>query len=155
MRFLGLALNRGKMDSNRPHPPFRIAISLCRGLSSLGVVVFFYALSACTLLPNQDVLIAIRQDDVPMLRDPRDPDPLDTGIPTLDELNRQWDVSAMTPVYPDIDPNDIAALDHGLAGVFKLAVPPLTDIDELLAAYEADTHIEYAEYNEPASILDP
>lgn len=106
-------------------------------------------------MPEREVLIAIRPADIPLLRDPRNPDPLNTGIPTLDELNRRWDVVAMTPVYPDIDPADATAAEHGLAGVFKLEVPPLTDIDTLLTAYEADAHIAYAEYNEPASIPNP
>lgn len=110
-------------------------------------------LAACGLLPGREVLIAVHPADIPLLRDPGNPNPFDTGIPALDELNRQWDVEAMTPVYPDIDPTDPAAIDHGLAGVFKLVVPRLTDIDALLAAYEADAHIAYAEFNEPVTFF--
>mgnify|MGYP000193816424 FL=1 len=133
---------------------FSIANLMCRcRLAGLCLaLVCLFQLSACSLLPNREVLMALHTADVALLHDPNNVDPLDTGIPSLDELNQHWNVDAMVPVYPDVDVTDELALEHGLVGTFKLVVPPLTDIEELIAAYEADPHVEYAEYNEPVSI---
>jgi hypothetical protein len=110
--------------------------------------------SGCSLFSNREVLIGIRSDDVPLLQEPSNPDPLNTGIPSLDELNRKWGIEEMIPVYPDISSDDAIAGQYGLAGVFKLILPPFTDQDEFVKDYEADPHVEYAEYNEPATAFD-
>ena len=60
----------------------------------------------------------------------------------------------MLPLYPDVSPDDEIAIQNGLAGVFKLVLPPFTDVDQLIEEYEADAHVAYAEYNEPATAFE-
>jgi hypothetical protein len=111
-------------------------------------------LAGCGLFSGEEVLIAIRPENIPLLSNPGDPDLLNTGIPSLDDLNRRWEVEAMLPLYPDVSPDDEIAIQNGLAGVFKLVLPPFTDVDQLIEEYEADAHVAYAEYNEPATAFE-
>ena len=117
-------------------------------------LVGLMALAGCVTDRRQEVLIGISPDGVVLLRDRADPDPVATGIESLDALNREWGVESMVPVYPDVAADDELAAQYGLAGVFKLVLPAQTDVEDLIAAYEADPHIEYAEANAPAEAVD-
>ena len=77
---------------------------------------------------------------------------MDTGIPSLDTLNRKWNVRRMVRVFPDVSPDDEAAARHGLTDIYKLLVPKGTDLAEMIRDYEADPHIDYAELNQPYEI---
>jgi hypothetical protein len=55
----------------------------------------------------------------------------------------------MVPVFPDVSVDDPVAIAHGMVGVYRLVIPDVTDSDALIAAYEADPHIEYAERSQP------
>lgn len=98
------------------------------------------------------MLIALKPEAILLLNKPEAPNPLDTGIPSLDALNLKWNVHQMVRVFADVSPEDDAAVRYGLAGVFKLVVPRGTDLDDLIQDYDADTHIDYAEPNQPYEI---
>lgn len=101
---------------------------------------------------DAEILIAIKSNDIAALTNPGDPNPVNTGIPSLDALNRQWNVKQMTPLYPNLSPDDEVAAKYGLVGVFRLVVPDNTNVTAMIKAYEADPHIEYAEFNAPVEI---
>lgn len=113
-----------------------------------------WILVSCGESKPREVLIGIKESDVVSLRNRSNLDPFDTGIDSLDALNREWGVESMIPVYPDVSADDEQAVKYGLAGVFKLVVPGDTKIEDLIKAYEADPHIEYAEVNSPVKVAD-
>ncbi len=128
---------------------FRIA-------AALGVILLIgmICLAACNSSSeaNKEILIGIEPADIPLLVNPAEPDPTQTGISSLDVLNETWRVRQMVPLYPDIAPDDEIAARYGLIGVFKLVVPANTDLEQMIAAYTVDPHIQYAELNKPAQI---
>lgn len=68
-----------------------------------------------------------------------------TGFASIDRLNRRFGVQRVEPVFttlptPTNDP-------YGLERIYKLSAPPQTDLDAMLAAYQADPNVEYAEPN--------
>ncbi len=71
--------------------------------------------------------------------------PADTGLVSVNRLNRRFGVQRIEPVFTTLQPQN--ADDYGLNRVYKLVVPPQTDLDAMLAAYQADPNVEYAEPN--------
>jgi hypothetical protein len=69
------------------------------------------------------------------------------GIISLDQLNRKYAVQQISPVFADFSLTDPVAAQYGLAGVFKLTVPLGTDIFAMIAEYQKDPAIAYAEPN--------
>lgn len=121
----------------------------------LGLVILFLLYSpACRASEEASIelLIGIKSESILLLVDPTNPDPTNTGITSLDELNANWDVLEMKPVFPDVSSDDEAAQRSGLSGIFKLIVGGKTDLDAMLAEYQADQHIEYIEVNKPVEI---
>lgn len=110
------------------------------------------ALVSCAWPGSREVLIAVKPAFIPQLISPVTPDLANTGLLSLDTLNNKWEVIEMTAVYPNVAADDKTAVRYGLAGVFKLVVPRGTNLEELIADYEADPHIDYAEPNAPAAI---
>ncbi|MCS6880466.1 MAG: subtilase family N-terminal domain-containing protein [Oscillochloridaceae bacterium] len=128
--------------------------SLASSLAILIIVLAFSILPSCTTsqTTSSEILIALKLEAIPLLRRPEEPDPFDTGIPSLDSLNRKWDVHQMIRVFPDVSPDDEAAARYGLAGIYKLVIPGKTDLAEMIQDYRSDPHIDYAELNQPYEI---
>jgi subtilisin family serine protease len=80
--------------------------------------------------------------------------PGQTGITSLDRLDRKYGVIDIVPLFADLEPDDITAASHGLAGVFKLTVPEGTDILTMVAEYQAEPAIAYAELNRIYSLAE-
>jgi hypothetical protein len=123
-------------------------------LAALAIVIFYTV--SCAWLGTRELLIAVKPEWVPQLTSTADPTatitPTATGLPSLDTLNEEWGVVQMTALYPNLSPDDETAVHLGLAGVFKLTVPRGTNVEAMIAAYEADPVIEYAEPNAPVTI---
>jgi hypothetical protein len=118
------------------------------------VVLAFSSLMSCATSRTicSEILIAIKPEAIPLLNNPEEPDPFHTGIPSLDSLNRKWDVYQMIRVFPDVSPDDETAARYGLAGIFKLVVPKNTDLTAMIQDYQTDQHVDYAEMNQPYEI---
>jgi subtilisin family serine protease len=69
------------------------------------------------------------------------------GIASLDSLNQRHRVQQVSALFNDIEPGDLIAARLGLNGVFKLTLPPGTDIFAAIAEYQADPSVAYAEPN--------
>lgn len=95
-----------------------------------------------------EILIGLKPDAILLMDDTKDPDPLRTGISSLDSLNRKWKVNAMTPVFPDVSADDKVATRHGLAGVYRLSVSDGTNLATMVQDYSSDPHVAYAEFNQ-------
>jgi subtilisin family serine protease len=80
--------------------------------------------------------------------------PSQTGIVSLDGLNQRYAVQQISPVFPHLELGDPAAIKYGLAGVFRLAVPAGTDIWAMMAEYQGNPAIAYAEPNRIYRITD-
>ena len=128
-------------------------MQLMKGVGGWMVTVVFMVLSmsACSGLTggHDEVLIGLTNDAARFVIEPQQPNPFNTGLPSLDALNRKWQVQRMTPVFPDVSPNDAAAVRHGLAGVYKLAVPRGTNLRAMIREYQSDPNVAYAEINTP------
>ncbi len=131
-----------------------IYLLLTSSLVILIVVLAFGVLMSCTTsqTTSSEILIALKPEAIPLLIHPEEPDPFNTGIPSLDSLNRKWGVRQMIRVFPDISPDDEAAARYGLAGIYKLVVPRNTDLAAMIQDYRSDPHIDYAELNQPYEI---
>lgn len=122
--------------------------------------LFFLVLIVCSLLiscgaqesRNNEIIIGVTTDSYSLLVQPRQPDPFNTGIPSLDDLNRKWNIQHMTSLFPDVSPEDEEAARHGLLGVYKLVVKDGTNLEKMITDYEVDPNIEYAEFNQPFEI---
>lgn len=98
-----------------------------------------------SFVPNE-ILIGLRPEAVQhvagqMLK------PDQTGITSLDSLNRKYAVQQISSVFTQFNPSDPIAVQYGLAGVFKLTVPIGTDIFAMISEYQRDPVIAYAEPN--------
>jgi|GEM_PF-4083505 len=114
------------------------------------VLIIFGAPACSGVIGGQDeILIGLTNDAAQFILQPQQPNPFNTGLPSLDALNRKWRVQRMTPVFPDVSPNDAAALRYGLAGVYKLAVPRGTNLRAMIQEYQSDPNVAYAEINTP------
>jgi hypothetical protein len=112
-------------------------------------LLFLLPVGCSTVAPDDgnEILIGVKSEYISLLVDNSQLTPAATGISSLDTLNHQWGVIEMTPVYPNLSPDDEIAIKYGLAGVYKLVVPTGTNISGMIQAYQADPHIEYAERN--------
>ncbi|MGQ9829613.1 MAG: hypothetical protein ACUVSY_18535 [Roseiflexus sp.] len=115
------------------------------------IVLILLGVPACAGVPggHDEILIGLTEDAARFIRQPQQPDPLNTGLPSLDALNRKWRVQRMIPVFPDVSPTDAAAVRHGLAGVYKLVVAKGTNLRVMIQEYRLDPNIAYAEINTP------
>ena len=138
----------------RPKRGTKIIYSLASLLVILIAALAFSILLSCTTsqTTSSEILIALKPEAIPLLRDPEELDPFDTGIPSLDSLNRKWNVHQMIRVFPNVSPDDEAAARYGLAGIYKLVVPGGTDLAAMIQDYQSDPHIDYAELNQPYEI---
>ena len=66
-----------------------------------------------------------------------------TGIPVIDDLNRQWQVSKIKKVIVDPNPNEIARR-MGLDMLYLFTFPKETDVQQIIGAYAACPYIKYA-----------
>jgi hypothetical protein len=133
-----------------PRKPTKIA-----PLATLVVAVMLsILLASCSDRRSQtdEILIGLTNNAIPLLIEPKQPDPLNTGISSLDTLNRKWQVQNMVPLFPDVSPDDEAAVRSGLAGIYKLIVPKGTDLKAMIEDYETDPNIAYAELNQPVEV---
>jgi hypothetical protein len=133
----------------------RLHISETNCLVSLvATLVLSSVLASCTSqrAASDEILIALRPEAIPLLIRPEDPDPEDTGIPSIDSLNLKWHVRQMVRVFNDVSQEDEAAVRYGLAGVYRLVLPTGTDLVRAQQDYETDPYIDYAEPNQPYEI---
>ena len=138
----------------RPRRGTKVTYSLASSLVILIVVLAFSILPSCATsqITSSEILIALKPEVIPLLSRPEEPDPFDTDIPSLDSLNRKWNVHQMIRVFPDVSPDDDAAARYGLAGIYRLVVPGDTDLAAMIQDYQSDPHIDYAELNQPYEI---
>jgi hypothetical protein len=115
---------------------------------------FNVLLTSCSKprITDGEILIALRLEAISLLSEPQEPEPMHTGIPSLDALNRKWKVSRMVPVFPNVSQDDEVAARYGLLGIYKLLVPIETDLAAMIRDYRADPHVDYAELNQPYEI---
>ena len=118
-------------------------------------ISFTISLSACRSerAVAGEILIEIEPSRLIELNRPDHPEPHNTGLPSLDALNQAWQVKQMIPLYPDLADDEIAGR-YGLAGVYRLTVPANTDLKAMIAAYDGEPVIRYAELNQTARIND-
>ncbi len=76
------------------------------------------------------------------------------GVGSLDRLNQKYAVKNISSLFPSLDLNDSAANKHGMAGVYKLTVPDGTDVYSMIAEFQRDAAIAYAEPNRIYQALD-
>jgi len=120
----------------------------------LGITIGWLGLAACNQAGNADrsILIGFTPQAFKQLVSPKQPDPLATGIATIDALNLKWHVEQMIPLFPNVSPDDEAAVRNRLAGIYKLVVTSGTDLEAMIRDYEADSNIAYAERNQTIEI---
>ncbi|MFW6184434.1 MAG: hypothetical protein ACOC8X_11610 [Chloroflexota bacterium] len=125
-----------------------------RFLGGILILTTFLLCAACSQAQSSptELLLGIEPQYIPQLEAPDSITPQRTGIAALDALNEKWGVQAMEAVYPDLSPDDEAAQEHGLAGVYKLTVPANTDVEAMIAEYVADQHVQYLEVNAAVEI---
>jgi thermitase len=71
-----------------------------------------------------------------------------TGISSIDALNRNYGVEEYIKVFspePKSERGRSAYRELGLDRVYRFAAPPEADVRAMVAAYEADPNVEYAE----------
>jgi len=118
-----------------------LALALALALFALGAVAFADKPDAeAEYVPGE---ILVKFTATAATRGPLAPD--DTGLASVNRLNRRFGVQRMEPVFTTLQPQSTDG--YGLSRVYKLVVPPQTDLDAMLAAYQADSNVEYAEPN--------
>ncbi len=105
-----------------------------------------------SFVPNE-ILVGLRPEVVQRIAGQM-VTPSQTGIASLDRLNQRYAVQQISPVFTHFDLTDPIAVQYGLAGVFKLIVPAGTDIFTMIAEYQRDPAIAYAEPNRIYRITD-
>lgn len=105
-----------------------------------------------SFVPNE-ILIGLRSEVVQNLAGQK-MTPGQVGIASLDQLNQRYAVQQISSVFTQVDLADPIAIQYGLAGVFKLTVPAGTDIFAMIAEYQRDPAIAYAEPNRIYRIAD-
>lgn len=120
----------------------------------LATITFVVSIAACANPPvgEREILIGLTVEAAPSIQQPKNPNPTNTGIPSLDTLNQKWQVQRMIPVFPDASLDDPIAVRYGLAGVYKLVVPAGTNLNAMIREYEADPNVSYAEPNQPVEM---
>ena len=66
-----------------------------------------------------------------------------TGIQSIDNLNRQWRVSKIKKVILDPNPDEIAQR-MGLDMLYHFTFPKVTNVEKIMAVYEANPNVKYA-----------
>lgn len=69
------------------------------------------------------------------------------GIASLDRLNAQFGAQSVENVFSPEFTADALAVAHGLDGVYKLTFPKWTNLSAVIAAYQSDPAVDYAEPN--------
>lgn len=123
------------------------------GLPSAGGTITVPSDSLESLFVPDEILIGLKPEATRRLAVDRLM-PSQTGIGSLDRLNQEYAVEQMSLLFPRLDPNDLLAARYGLTGVFKLRVPAGTNIPSMVAEYEADPAVAYAEPNLIYRIVD-
>lgn len=117
----------------------------------MATITLVISISACAnpSAGEREILIGLTVEAAPSIQQPKNPNPANTGIPSLDELNQKWRVQRMIPVFPEASLDDPIAVRYGLAGVYKLVVPAGTNLNAMIQEYSADPNVAYAELNQP------
>ena len=71
-----------------------------------------------------------------------------TGIPSIDALNKKYGVKDFVKIFspePKSEKGMTAYRELGLGRVYKLETSPEADVQTMVAEYEADPNVEYAE----------
>lgn len=122
----------------------------------LGLVRLFIVSITLTVVPvgcipkenaTVEIVISLKEESMPQLKSLSQPEPMDTGISSLDVLNEKWQVKEMVPVFPDLSEEDLLAEQYGLANIYLLRLPAHMKLEQVIRDYVADPHIEYAEVN--------
>ena len=115
------------------------------------IVAIVFNLMACSrpATKSSEILIGLSTEVLPQLIHQEGPDPENTGISALDDLNARWNVQSMVPLFPDLTAGDETADQYNLSGVYKLIVvlPADTDLTAVVRDYDASPNIGYAEIN--------
>lgn len=69
------------------------------------------------------------------------------GIASVDQLNSRFGVQQVEALFSQLPDTDALAEVHGLNGIYKLVLPENTSLEGVIAAYQADPAIEFAEPN--------
>lgn len=139
-------MSRGENDMSFRISPLTIGLRVV----SMAILIAIIS-SSCwpTKSLGGEILVGLKPDAVALLKNPDMLIPLDTGIPSLDALNRRWGVRKMVRVFPNVSPDDEVATRYGLANIYLLVVPVGTDLETMVREYRADPHVDYAEINTP------
>ena len=68
-----------------------------------------------------------------------------TGVRSLDRLGAKWRVATIDPVSPDGYANVQLAESLGISRTYRFVVPRGTDVQRMIADYNANPLIEFAE----------
>ncbi len=71
-----------------------------------------------------------------------------TGVPSIDALNRKYGVGEFIKVFspePKSEKGRSAYRELGLGRIYRFATAPEADVQAMVAEYEADPNVEYAE----------
>lgn len=93
-------------------------------------------------VPNE-ILIGIRPERLQDMNDLG----RESYISSLDLLNIKYDVEQVEPLFRSLKATDTLAVKHNLAGIYKLTVPPGTDLFAMISDYQKDAAVAYAEPN--------
>jgi len=105
------------------------------------------------IVPDE-VLISVKPGYLPSMR-LQDLRPTHTGLPALDRVNRTLQVQSLEPlIRPGIGALEGQAASGALARVFRVKLPPGTELEGVLRFYRQQEFIEYAEPNHVYRALD-
>lgn len=116
----------------------------------IALIVLVTLFAGCTSPQGarREIIIALENEAFLMMKSPSQPEPLDTGIHSLDVLNEKWQVEEMRPVFPDVHDEDLAAARYGLERIYLIRLSANTNLEDVIREYENDSGIEYIEKNE-------
>ncbi|MDI6791398.1 MAG: S8 family serine peptidase [bacterium] len=104
--------------------------------------------SSSEFVPGELILKLKRSPDLSSLDLHKNGQGILTNLPTLDELNREFNVTEMRKlieIHPPFRDILIQAID--LTDIYKLILPADCDLDAVAAAYQQNPLVEYAEPN--------
>ncbi len=115
--------------------------------SAMGQQVPSYVPDRVLVKLTEDVALAVGQTSGRMA----------TGITSLDQINEELQVQRFTRTVPTAAPPPLGIDRHGLRQVYTVQLPPGSDVDAAIAAYEQDPAVIYAEpnYIEPLTAITP
>lgn len=120
------------------------------GFSILALSLLLLAACARPRVAPDEILIGLKPEAAAQLMAPRQPDPVRTGLPSIDLLNQKWEVYQMIALFPDVSPTDEVAIRNGLGGIYKLKTRTRASLQTMLVEYRADANVIYAEINRVA-----